>query len=96
MTSKLKLKPITRSAIRARYTGPTNYRGTRVIVSDGGMLSSGKPRRTTHDWNYELNHSENYAVAAQKWLDQHNPGATIRGPGLVFDHDYYFTWKTAP
>lgn len=79
----------TRGALRTRYHGPTNYRGSRIIVTHP---VNGK--RYTYDWNYALDVSENHAAAAQEYLDKFHPAnTTVDGPGLCFDDDYFWAWK---
>tara|TARA_B100001123_G_scaffold357448_1_gene411677 strand:- start:431 stop:706 length:276 start_codon:yes stop_codon:yes gene_type:complete len=79
----------TRGALRTRYHGPTNYRGSRIIVTHP---VNGK--RYTYDWNYALDVSENHAAAAQEYLDKfHDHSDQIDGPGLCFDDDYFWAWK---
>ena len=92
----------TRSAIRTKYVGPTNHRGTRISVSDYAVMGM-TPQRMFVDWNYELDVNENHAVAAQTWLDKFNnigekyeQRATVNPPGLCFDGCYYWTWKFTP
>ena len=81
----------TRSSIRSRFAGPTNTRGSRVIVRDEPW-GDAKPRRLTWSWDHGLSPDENHRAAAQAWLDKHNPGNVVKPPGLGFDHDYYWTW----
>lgn len=53
-----------RQAITARYAGPTNHRGTRVLV----RASAG---RMSVPWDHSLEQDENYARAirlfAERW-----------------------------
>ena len=89
----------TRPALRARYHGPTNTQGTRIMVGEGLYPSDKNYRGTfcyrhTYAWNYALDHSSNYAAAAQEWLDRYSPGAEIDGPALVYKNDHYFAWRT--
>ena len=83
----------TRAAIRTRYAGPTNCRGTRIIATSK-WWDDQKPRKLIYDWNYALNITENHAAAAQAWFDKFNDhNATIKGAGLSYDGDYYWTWE---
>ena len=79
----------TRGALRTRYHGPTNFKGSRIIVTH-----TLKDRRYTYHWNYALDVSENHAAAAQEYLDKfHDHSDQIDGPGLCFDDDYFWAWK---
>ena len=79
--------PTARSAIRTRYHGPTNTRGSRFIATDG-------KNRVTVPYDYGLDSTENHSAAAQAFLDKHNPFETkLVANGLCFDNDYYWTWK---
>lgn len=82
----------TRASIRTRFVGPTNYRPSRVTVSDDGSFGS-EPRRLTWSWDPALSGRENHAAAVQEWLDKFNPGTVVKGPGLGFAHEYYWTWE---
>ena len=85
-------RPETRASIRTRYVGPTNYRPSRVTGSDGGGFGGAPARRLTVAWDHGMNADGNHAAAAQAWLEKHNPGAVIHGPGLGFAHEYFWTW----
>lgn len=39
-------------AITARYVGPTNYRGSRVIATGPALTHDGSPVRATVSWDY--------------------------------------------
>jgi len=39
-------------AITARYAGPTNYRGSRVIATGPALTYDGPPVRATVSWDY--------------------------------------------
>ena len=83
----------TRAAIRTRYAGPTNSRGSRIIVTDSRFFDEARQRHT-YDWNHALDVNENHAQAAQAWFDKFNDhNATIKGAGLSYDGDYYWTWE---
>jgi hypothetical protein len=76
-----------RSAIRTRYHGPTNTRGSRFIATDG-------VNRITVPYNYDTDKTENHCIAAQAFLDKHNPYETkLNTNALCFDNDFYWTWK---
>ena len=96
MTTQQDNRTETRQAIRTRYAGPTNTRGSQIIVTDSRYFD--RPRnRHIHDWDYEIDADENHARAAQEFLDRfHTDHAhVIDGPGLCFDDDFYFTWRAA-
>ena len=83
----------TRSGIRTRYHGPTNCSGSRISASFG-------TRRIYIPYSYDLNESENHALAAQSILDKYNDleyddGVLRIDPlsGLCFDGDYYWSWN---
>lgn len=83
------------ASIRTRFYGPTNYKPSRIRVSDGGAF--GEKARTL--WFsigcHEGSHQEMHHDAAQAWLDKYNEGATVEGAGYGFESDYYWTWKRA-
>lgn len=83
------------ACIRTRYAGPTNTKGSRVLVSEDRGFADYKPRRMSVSWDHALNVSANHAAAAQAWLDRHNAGARVVLPGLEYDNDFYFTWEMA-
>lgn len=83
---------MTFASIRTRYAGPTNTRGSRIIVTED-RWGDDAPRRVTVGWDHALNATQNHAAAAQAWLDKHNAGARVKTPGLEFAHDCYFTWE---
>jgi hypothetical protein len=84
---KTMTNPTARSAIRTRYHGPTDTRGSRFIATDG-------ENRITVSYDYSLDHIENHAATAQAFLDKHNPFETkLVTNALCFDNDYYWTWE---
>jgi hypothetical protein len=100
MTTDQNTRIETRQAIRTRYAGPTNTRGSRIIVTDSRYFD--EPRnRHVHYWDYEADANENHARAAQEFLNRFYgdknevPRYVIDGPGLCFDDDFYFTWRAA-
>lgn len=96
MTCKQNNRTETRAAIRTRYVGPTNTRGSRIIVTNSRYFDD--PRwRHTYNWDYGRDVNENHAQAAQEFLDRfHTDHAhVIDGPGLCFDDDFYWTWRAA-
>ena len=84
----------TRSAIRTRFVGPTNYRPARIIASDDG--STGKTRKVTVSYDHALNGDENHKVAAQAFMDKHIDvdwgRAVVHGSGHVFGGDIFWSW----
>ena len=79
--------PTARSAIRTRYKGPTDTKGSRLIATDSEY-------RITVGYNHALNPIENHAAAAQAFLDKHNSFKTkLAMDALCFDNDYYWTWE---
>jgi hypothetical protein len=73
---------------KAKFKGPTNSRGSRIIVTDW----SGK--RSEHPWKHELSTEKNYLYAAKfraasdGYLE---PFAVMlnTGSAWVFGHDNY-------
>ena len=56
-----------RVAVRARYLGPTNYRGSRIKVTR--MDARTEDKSLTVPWNHALGLAENYAAAIRAYLD---------------------------
>tara|TARA_R100001082_G_C4355972_1_gene156909 strand:- start:954 stop:1262 length:309 start_codon:yes stop_codon:yes gene_type:complete len=101
MTTQQDNRTETRAAIRTRYAGPTNSRGSRIIVTDSKFFDEARQRHT-YDWDHALDVNENHAQAAQEFLDRyhnstryHGNKNVIDGPGLCFDNDFYWTWRAA-
>lgn len=73
------------TAIFARYLGPTNYRGSRVVAETADVNSQGKRERITVDWNPAHNSTRNYNDAAKAlavklgWSGQWIAGGTDTG-----------------
>ncbi len=60
-----------RATVRAKYLGPTNHRGSRIVVSRFDPPSHGTdPNRITVSWDYALGVVENYAAAIQTYLER--------------------------
>lgn len=58
-----------RVAIRCKYHGPTNTRGSRITVARFESSVHGKdPNRITVGWDYSLNTGENYAAAVAEYV----------------------------
>lgn len=72
-----------RQAITTRYAGPTNSKGSRILVRSGGGL------KMTVPWNYALDIAANHAVAAetmarrQGWAGDWHGGSTPDGYAFV-------------
>jgi hypothetical protein len=71
-------------AIETRYLGPTNYRGARIVASDGDG------NRTTISYPYELSGEDVHRKAAEAlrdkmgWTGELVGGSTKRGYCFVF------------
>jgi len=78
---------ITRSAIRTRYHGATNYKGARISATDGN-------KRIFVPYDYSLNTAENHCAAAQTFFDKDERFKikVKKRSGLVFNGDYFWTW----
>jgi hypothetical protein len=73
-------------AIRTRYHGPTNSRGSRIIAKcDGGSIAM--------PYNHALNLDANHATAAQMLLDRMNWSGIYYGGS--FENDYYWVVPSA-
>ena len=79
----------TRAAIRSRYLGPTNHRGSRVVVEDDHPDDK---RRLTVGWDDALDVRDNHVAACARFLAKFIPEAELKTPGLGFDNAYYWTW----
>lgn len=75
MNTKQEVKPCTvtetwKTAVRCKYYGPTNHRGSRIRVGRFDSANWGKdPNAITVDWDYALNIGENYAEAVRQYVD---------------------------
>ena len=78
---------ITRSAIRTRYHGATNYTGSRISATDGN-------KRIFVPYDYSKNGNENHCAAAQTFFDKDERFKikVKKRSGLCFEGDYYWTW----
>lgn len=54
-------------AIAARYAGPTNYRGSRVIATGPALTMGGPPVRATVSWDYGAGNPDRDTLAG--WGD---------------------------
>ena len=58
-----------RVAIRCRYYGPTNHRGSRIRVTRFDPPTAGRdPNRLTVGWDYALGLSDNYVSAVAEYV----------------------------
>ena len=58
-----------RVTVIAKYYGPTNHRGSRIVVSRWDSASQGvDPQRVTVKWDDSCNRGENYANAIREYL----------------------------
>jgi hypothetical protein len=74
-------------AIRSRYYGPTDTRGSRFIATNG-------EKRVTVPYDYAVSTIENHAAAAQAFLDKHNCfESRLVGDAFYYDNDYFWTWE---
>ncbi len=73
-------------AIRTRYHGPTNSRGSRIIAKCGAGS-------VTMPYNHALNLDGNHAAAARLMLER--MGWTGIYNGGQFEHDYYWVVPSA-
>jgi hypothetical protein len=70
-------------AIRTRYVGPTNTRGSRIIASDGDKNS------ISTSYPHGLNSDEGHELAAYLLMQKMGWGNHLVGGG--FQHDMYWT-----
>ena len=89
-TAEAKIRIDTFACIRTRYVGPTDTKGSRVSVCSG---HNDDRRRLLVNWDDRLNSTENHYRAAARFLEYHIENSVIRGPGLAFRGDYYWTWE---
>jgi hypothetical protein len=52
--------------VETRYAGPTNTKGSRVLVSFVGSRKGSK----TYSWRHSLSTGENHLAAAVEWMQQ--------------------------
>ncbi len=81
-------------AIRTRFVGPTNTRGSRVIADAGDRAS-----RVVLDWDHALNSEQNHATAAvavtekMGWTGEYY--TPLVGGGYGMDTYWVFTSEAA-
>ena len=87
--------PTAQSAIRTRYHGPTDTRGSRFVATDG-------ENRVTVPYDYSCGSTENHCIAAHAFLAKYNPFETNMPPSphiklaadaLCFGSDFYWAWE---
>ena len=71
-------------AIETRYLGPSNYRGSRIVASDGDK------NRATISYPYVLNSDEAHALACRTVRDKMGWKGDMVGGG--FDGDMYWVF----
>ncbi len=64
-----------RVALRCKYLGPTDHRGSRISIQRYESNTHGKdPNRLMISWDYALNIGENYAEAVRQYVEKANWG----------------------
>lgn len=59
-----------RTAIRTKYLGPTNHRGSRIRVWRADGAYSEDPRALTVSWDHALNPAGNHAEAVRRYVER--------------------------
>lgn len=77
------------AAIRTRYHGPTDHRGSRFTATSDDARDR---RRLTVGYDYALDIDANHAAAADAWLDKFQPRRRRTFGALIFAGDHYHTW----
>lgn len=57
-----------RTAIRTKFLGPTDYRGSRVRVWRADSSYSDDPHAMTISWEHALNPGENHTEAVRRYV----------------------------
>jgi len=78
-------------AIRTRYVGPTNYRGSRVIADAGDSQS-----RVIQTWADNLNPDENHAMAALAVVRKMGWDSEYHTPITGGQHGNAYYWVFLP
>jgi hypothetical protein len=78
-------------AIRTRFVGPTNTRGSRVIADAGDRAS-----RVVLDWDHALNTDENHAAAAVAVTEKMGWNGQYYSPlvGGGYRSDYFWVFQS--
>ncbi len=64
-----------RVALRCKYLGATDHRGSRISIQRYESNTHGKdPNRLIISWDYALNIGENYAEAVRQYVEKANWG----------------------
>tara|TARA_R100001015_G_C4597044_1_gene152203 strand:+ start:48 stop:383 length:336 start_codon:yes stop_codon:yes gene_type:complete len=91
----------TRGAVRTRYHGPTNCKGSRISATNGLKVTSFCTKKTIYQpYDHSLTEKENHYQAAQAFFDKaflyRNDDTFIfkvdGSSGLVFGGDHFWTW----
>jgi len=87
---------ISYAAIRTRYYGPTDTKGSRIVAYRPGSTFC-PAERITMPYNYAGSNTENHHAAAVLHLAKFNAAAKIRPEGLSWDRglsrDMFWTWS---
>lgn len=78
-------------AIRTRFAGPTNYRGSRVIADAGDSAS-----RVTLSWDHSLNSEQNHAAAAIAVVEKMGWNTEYHTPITGGQHGNAYYWVFLP
>ena len=81
------------ASIKTKYLGPTNFKPSRVSVTDDAAFGE-KPRRLVVSWDHALNPQQNHAKAARLWVKKYITleNARLADVGLGFGGEYFWTW----
>lgn len=87
-----------RCAIRTRYEGPTDFKGSRIVASRNVLAGMSHPnfraKTVIVGYDYELDSLSNHAAAAKAHLNKHNTHETKLDPeALCFNDDYFWSWQ---
>ena len=83
---------ITLGCIRTHLLPANETRPARILVYEDEQFGN-EPRRLVVECRSDLTIRDNHYVAAQKWLDKHNPHHRPMMPGLCFEGEYYWAWE---
>lgn len=84
--------PTSYSAIRTRFYGPTDTKGSRIVAYRPGSTFC-PAERITMPYNYAGSSTENHHAAAVLHLAEFNATAQISPEGLSWDGDMFWTWS---
>lgn len=57
-----------RATVRVKYLGPTNHRGSRIVVGRFDSADGRDPTRITVGWDYSMGMEGNYLAAVGEYL----------------------------